>query len=386
MKTIFVVAAMLASSATAHMQLSQPLPIRSPLNKDQKGKKDYSYTNPLSTSGSDFPCKGYADDKFQPTASYKPGGDYKIKLAGSATHKGGSCQIALSYDKGDSFHVIKSIIGGCPLDKEYKFTVPSDAPSGNALLAWTWFNKVGNREMYMNCAQVTVGGSGKRDITEGEIADDQDGNATMHSVDASTSFKKLPGIFIANVNGPGKCTTEEGKDVNFPKPGPVVEGKGSGKGYSCEGTADFLGSSKTPNKSAEQSKDNDVEDQMIGAEPTETAHDGERMYTIQGTAAPTANGKKHAKQFGKPSGWERGGGDGGGKPQGKPHGQGQGGDKGHHEHHHDHHDDHSEGAPPGSLICADDGLHFSQVTNQGPPIWRPVADGTACRDGKITWA
>lgn len=369
MKNVFIVCAVLASSAAAHMQLSQPYPIRSPLNKDQKGKKDYSYTNPLSTSGSDFPCKGYANDDFQATADYKPGSNYEIKLAGSATHKGGSCQISLSYDKGKTFHVIKSILGGCPIDKDYKFTVPSDAPSGEALLGWTWFNKVGNREMYMNCAQVNIGGgSGKRDISEGEISDEQAGNATMHVSDAAaSSFKELPPIFVANVNGPGKCTTEEGKDVNFPKPGPVVDGKVGGKGYSCEGSADFLGSSKAPNMAEKAESNDDQAEKMVGANPTHAADDDDKQFTIMETTAPTATGKKHAKQFGKPSAWEHGGGDGGDKGQ-----------------HHD--DDQQKGSPPGSIICADDGLHFSQVTNQGPPIERPVADGTACRDGKITWA
>lgn len=413
MKNVFVACALLASTATAHMQMSKPYPLRSPLNKDQKGQKDYSYTNPLSTSGSDFPCKGYADDDFQPTANYKPGGDYEIKLAGSATHKGGSCQIALSYDKGKTFHVIKSIIGGCPIDKEYKFSVPSDAPNGDALLAWTWFNKVGNREMYMNCAQVKVGGSDKRDIEEGQIDDEHSGNATMHAAQGSTPFKELPDIFIANIDGPGKCTTEEGKDVNFPKPGDDVDGKGEGKGYKCEGSADFLGDSKGPNKAADN---NDNQEKMIGATATHSANDDEKQFTIMETAAPTA-GKKHAKEFGKPSGWELDGSgapSGGGKPEGgkpegekpeggkpdvgqKPEGdkpQGEkpeggkpdGGDQGEHHDDHHHHDDHQKGHTPGSIICADDGMEFSQATNQGPLQWRPVADGTACRDGKITWA
>lgn len=56
-------------------------------------------------------------------------------------------------DGGKSFGVIHSVIGGCPLAFDYTFTVPAGVPAGkNVLLGWTWFNKVGNREMYMNCA------------------------------------------------------------------------------------------------------------------------------------------------------------------------------------------------------------------------------------------
>lgn len=237
MKSFLLTCTLLASSALGHIQLSKPYPIRSPLNKDADGQKDYSYTNPLSTSGSDFPCKGYADDAFKSVADYQPGQEYDIELQGSATHDGGSCQISLSYDKGKTFRVIHSIIGGCPLSKSYKFKVPSDAQSGEALLAWTWFNKVGNREMYMNCAQVTVGSDSSR--MEG-----------FSAVSKANAFDSLPEIFVANVNGPGKCKTIEGKDVNFPQPGPSVEGEGEGKGYECEGDAPFLGSSRVTKESS----------------------------------------------------------------------------------------------------------------------------------------
>ena len=71
--------------------------------------------------------------------------DPNNSLSGSATHGGGSCQFSLSYDGGSTWAVIHSIIGGCPLNSAYTFSVPNNIPSGNALFAWTWFNKVGNR-------------------------------------------------------------------------------------------------------------------------------------------------------------------------------------------------------------------------------------------------
>ncbi|EEP75320.1 predicted protein [Uncinocarpus reesii 1704] len=221
MPSIYIVIIYLAAMVNSHMQLAQPFPIRSPLDK-QSTNKDYSYAAPLKPDGSDYPCKGYHKDAFRATAKYQSGQDYSIKIAGGAPHGGGSCQISLSHDNGETFRVIKSIIGGCPLKKEYSFTVPRDAPPGNALLAWTWFNKIGNREMYMNCAQVTIVSGNKR------------GRAAT-----ATAFNSLPNIFTANINGEGRCKTREGADIIFPDIGPDVEygPGGSGKpkkGFTCD--------------------------------------------------------------------------------------------------------------------------------------------------------
>jgi hypothetical protein len=122
-----------------------------------------------------------------------------MTLAGLATHGGGSCQLSLSYDNGTTFYVIQSMEGGCPLVTTYQFTIPSDAPNGNALFAWTWFNLIGNREMYMNCADVVING----------------GSSTTDSF--TTEY---PPIFVANIdNG---CSTVEDKQTVFPNPGKQV--------------------------------------------------------------------------------------------------------------------------------------------------------------------
>jgi hypothetical protein len=231
---------LVALCVSGHMQMSKPFPIRSPLN-EKNVKKDYSYKGPLSTSGSDYPCKGYADDPFHSVATYTPGHEYEIELEGRVTHGGGSCQISLSYNKGKTFHVIHSILGECPIAKSYKFKIPTGAPPGHALLAWTWFNKIGNREMYMNCAQIT--------IRDGPVNRDHLNNT--HSTLIRRSLNNLPSIFVANVDGVGKCTTVAGQEVNFPLPGPSVEGSLSGQGYRCEESAPFLaGSSYSAGPSA----------------------------------------------------------------------------------------------------------------------------------------
>lgn len=148
------------------MEMSWPYPLRSKFNPDTpEGMIDYSMTSPLEASGSNYPCKGYQNDEVKPISiTYTAGQTYNMSLAGTATHGGGSCQLSLSYDNGQTFKVIKSMIGGCPLTSSYDFTVPASAPNGEALLGWTWQNKLGNREFYMNCAAVKIvsGSSSKR--------------------------------------------------------------------------------------------------------------------------------------------------------------------------------------------------------------------------------
>jgi len=40
----------------------------------------------------------------------------------------------------------------------FNVPVPASAPNGEAIFAWTWINAVGNREYYMNCADVIITG------------------------------------------------------------------------------------------------------------------------------------------------------------------------------------------------------------------------------------
>lgn len=219
--------------------MSNPLPLRSPLNKEVKNA-DYSYTSPLKVDGSDFPCKGYTNDPFKATADYKAGQSYEMSIQGGASHGGGSCQLSLSYDNGKSFKVIKSIIGGCPLNTSYKFIIPRDAPSGNALFAWTWFNRLGNREMYMNCAQVTISSGENEDNGGGGGGDDSSPGSKTRRRSEENPLGFLPDIFVANVDK--GCTTKEGKDVVFPKPGREIEtmesnGKEEDIGFECTGPA-----------------------------------------------------------------------------------------------------------------------------------------------------
>jgi hypothetical protein len=141
--------------ASAHMEMKDPPPFRSKFNSHTTDI-DYSMTNPLNRDGSDFPCKGYHNLIGTPqgasVANWTPGQSLTMTITGGTPHNGGSCQASLSYDGGSTWTAIHSYYGNCPVmgDSSYAFTLPNDTPSGQALFAWSWFNQIGNREMYMN--------------------------------------------------------------------------------------------------------------------------------------------------------------------------------------------------------------------------------------------
>ena len=234
MKSVIVALVGLLAAANAHMEISKPAPFRSrhnPFTTDI----DYSMTNPLSSSGSDFPCKGYHRLLDTPqggsVATWARGSRQTMTIVGSVTHNGGSCQAALSYDRGATWTAIHSWIGNCPLRPDWTFTVPSDAPTGSALFAWSWWNNLGNREMYMNCAHVTIGGAAREasddtaEVTEEVQPEVQESEEEVEvEVEArdvqAMNWSSRPRMFVANVNN--GCSTVETFDVLIPNPGPDV--------------------------------------------------------------------------------------------------------------------------------------------------------------------
>lgn len=430
MKGIAFIAGLLATSASAHMQMSKPYPIRSPLNKDSDAQKDYSYTNPLQSSGSDYPCKGYAKDKFDSQATYSQGQEYEMALEGSATHDGGSCQIALTYDQGKTFKVIESMLGNCPIDKKYNFTIPSDAPSGEALLAWTWFNKVGNREMYMNCAFVTIGGSSKgKEVpaaapahpkAEGKKVNHMQQMAHSHEAPVNhlpmehaahpnvqskeqrdvawmetqskvASFDSLPALFVANVNQEGKCVTIEGEPVNFPIPGDNVIGEASGKGYKCSGNAPFLGSdsssttsttssasasstsaSGTSDSSAKETKnstDNKATESSKQTQPTDdSTTDEERKPIATRSDKHDQSMSKIASAFGTPSADPRVASTEASTNNAFSNYVG------------------TWSCHDGEIVCSPDGFSWAMCSNSKPIYMGSVAAGMSCRLGQMVLA
>ncbi|OBT55948.1 hypothetical protein VE04_03621 [Pseudogymnoascus sp. 24MN13] len=208
MKIPFTFLAFMAALSSAHMELTFPAPFRSKENLNvPRSDVDYNMKSPLHATGWDYPCKGYLSDlgtsAGRPTMDFVAGLNTGYFISGTATHGGGSCQVSLSIDGGKTFKVIMSYIGGCPdLGVYLNFKIPNDVPAGDAVFAWTWFNKLGNREMYMNCASIT--------IKEGT-------NNTTPSV----PFASLPDIFVANIGN--NCGTAESSNVEFPDPGNDVQ-------------------------------------------------------------------------------------------------------------------------------------------------------------------
>lgn len=171
---------------------------------------------PLLADGTDFPCKlrsGVYDSEGASNI-YALGRTYPLSFIGQAVHGGGSCQVSITYDsqptRNSIWKVIRSIEGGCPAQGQsgnigdnanaanpfqYDFTIPSNIPTGSGTIAWTWFNKIGNREMYMNCGPMTLTG----------ISGTWEG------------FEMLPDMFRANINN--GCAVPDGKDLVFPDPG-----------------------------------------------------------------------------------------------------------------------------------------------------------------------
>ncbi|KAJ5742372.1 uncharacterized protein N7511_011391 [Penicillium nucicola] len=187
--------------------------------------QDTLKNSPLAEHGSDFPCKLRTNAFLAPSTEtiYQIGTENSIKFKGSATHGGGSCQLSLTEDreptKDSKWKVIKSYEGGCPTKAErlaggatadnglhLDFAIPEGVQPGKYTLAWTWFNRIGLREMYMNCAPITVASG-----------------SSQQPKDIQKQTPTFPPMFVANING---CITKENLDIRFPEPGSIVEHNG----------------------------------------------------------------------------------------------------------------------------------------------------------------
>lgn len=178
-----------------------------------------------------FPCQGRTEHAEKRT-TLTAGTTQTVKFWIAAVHGGGSCQFSVTYDYPPpadpaQWKTIYTIIGDCPAKaagnlptveqdkdgrengpqcgndsgsecvRQFEIPIPKGIRnSENATFAFTWFNKIGNREMYMNCAPVAiVGGTDDKELMD-----------------------SLPPVFQANT--PGTCTTgESGQVLNIPNPG-----------------------------------------------------------------------------------------------------------------------------------------------------------------------
>ncbi|EQL33487.1 hypothetical protein BDFG_04625 [Blastomyces dermatitidis ATCC 26199] len=226
---VAAVAALLSAGAVdAHMKIRTPTPFN-PRALDN---------GPLDANGGDFPCK--FSGRYTPGPRVVPpenvfaiGAKQTLSFIGSAVHGGGSCQLSLTQDlipnKNSVWKVIHSIEGGCPSAVDgnlpsdangsgasvFDFQIPPSIAPGEYTFAWSWLNRIGNREFYMNCAPITVTRGVKRRYTP-----------TPRSESPSVALTKrqdLPNMFVANT---GACRTREGWDIRYPNPGPSLRRAG----------------------------------------------------------------------------------------------------------------------------------------------------------------
>jgi hypothetical protein len=142
----------------AHISMSYP-PSRRNSNSEYYVKNNlvnYNLRSPLYVNaGPDyftFPCKGFS--KGPPTAEFSS--NIKVTLEGTVIHNGGHCQFGISFNDKD-FLVLHTVMTNCLLNgMTYEFPLPSNTPPGSATVFWTWVNSIGNREYYMECADVTI--------------------------------------------------------------------------------------------------------------------------------------------------------------------------------------------------------------------------------------
>ncbi|KAF1967335.1 hypothetical protein BU23DRAFT_293628 [Bimuria novae-zelandiae CBS 107.79] len=220
-----------AASASAHIVMNSPTPF----------EFEDSSTRQAPLEPADFPCKQpggtYAVTSMNTVAA---GGSLDVQLKGGATHGGGSCQFSITTDtkptKDSQWKVLHSQIHGClgGLPDEnmsnnaedmnnpvIPVKIPEGLPAGQYTFAWSWLNKLGNREFYMNCAPLEVtGGSSKRDEA---------------SASAASILGQLPDMFVANLP-PDECTVQAGQDFVYPNPGDsVATGEGAVPGTAISG-------------------------------------------------------------------------------------------------------------------------------------------------------
>ncbi|KAG0221941.1 hypothetical protein BGX31_009461 [Mortierella sp. GBA43] len=174
-KSTFV-AAILASIAVfsvaeAHVSLKSPCPRGSTFCEPEQFK-DYDSNSPVGTYDTmaiqpvNGICKHKASGALKPQ-NIQAGSNLATQYAIGAAHGGGHCQWALSYDQGKTWVVFQTMLTKCLANVSGSSTtinvkIPATAPSGQAIFAWLWNNKIGNREFYTSCADVNIQGSTSR--------------------------------------------------------------------------------------------------------------------------------------------------------------------------------------------------------------------------------
>jgi hypothetical protein len=213
----------LAGHSLGHLIMIEP----HPYNLDTE---PLYQTWPLKAGSLPFPCQNRYS-AIEEMTNITAGQAQTVRFWTRAPHGGGSCQFSIGYgypppaDPRD-WHVVHSIVGDCParaagnletleLDphqrengrqcgddtgvecvRQYEVAIPRGMLNGQATFSFTWFNKIGDREMYQSCSPVFISGGGEDEAF----------------VDG------LPAPFMANYEG--HCSLPPSPFVvGFPEPG-----------------------------------------------------------------------------------------------------------------------------------------------------------------------
>ena len=148
---------LLLSICYGHISMTYPPSRRNQLSEYYAniGLVNYNLRSPLNVSPDffSFPCKGFPKG---PVVATFEKNEITITLEGTATHGGGHCQFGISYDD-NNFVVLKTVLNECLLNTmSYSYEIPTYARGDNITVFWTWINRIGNREYYMECTDVNV--------------------------------------------------------------------------------------------------------------------------------------------------------------------------------------------------------------------------------------
>ncbi|KAJ2001518.1 hypothetical protein H4R26_004094, partial [Coemansia thaxteri] len=135
---------------------------------------DYNESSPIASGGVALqPICKYTTPWPTLSASWVAGQSLTVVFDSyGSPHNGGHCEWSVSFDSGNTFAVVHRVLSHCFYDSNnnrvnnYTFALPADLPSsGSAVFSWSWINASGNREFYMNCADVSITGSSSTSYT-----------------------------------------------------------------------------------------------------------------------------------------------------------------------------------------------------------------------------
>ncbi|KAI9474932.1 hypothetical protein LPJ78_003947 [Coemansia sp. RSA 989] len=239
--SILAYSAAVAQLASAHMALTEPCPRYSPHCNPKPelpagASFDYSIKNPIPPDGE--LCKGTVPWP-SPVATWKAGQDVTYKFeSGGAAHGGGHCQFSLSYDGGKTFVVVHEVLGHCFFSgkstgntaqvTEYTFKLPAEVPNSDKVIAaWSWVNAIGNREFYMNCADIKIEGSSSSSYTGKQIViANHDGYPTIPEFGGNydTGIEYYQNAKQVTVTGNGSSSGGGSDDAKSSAPATPAEG------------------------------------------------------------------------------------------------------------------------------------------------------------------